>query len=83
MGILDKGEKLTTEQVRLTLNEYLGKDVVIKYSLGRNKYEKYHAQIKKLYKNVFIVEIKESKIKNEIKSFSYSDVITKTIKIGQ
>ena len=74
---------MTTEQIRLTLNEFLGKDVVIKYSLGRNKYEKYHAQIKKLYKNVFLVEIKESKIKNEIKSFSYSDIITKTIKIDK
>ena len=81
--ILDEGEFVTTEQIRLRLNEFLNKDVVIKYSLGRNKYEKYNAKIKKLYKNVFLVEIKESKIKNEIKSFSYSDVITKTIKIDQ
>ena len=74
---------MTTDQIRLTLNKFLDKDVVIKYNLGRNKYEKYHAIIKKLYKNVFIVEIKESKIKNEIKSFSYSDIITKTIKIDK
>ena len=60
---------MTAEQVRLKLNEFLGKEVIIKCSLGRNKYEKYTAKIK------------ESKIKNEIKSFSYSDVITKTIRI--
>lgn len=72
---------MTVAQIRLKLNEFLGKDVVIKYSLGRNKYEKYNAKIKELYTNVFLVEIKESKIKNEIKSFSYSDIITKTIKI--
>ena len=57
---------MTTDQIRLTLNKFLDKDVVIKYNLGRNKYEKYHATIKKLYKNVFIVEIKESKIKIEL-----------------
>ena len=67
---------MTVEQIRLKLNDFLGKDVVIKCSLGRNKYEKYNAKIKELYKNVFLVEIKESKIKNEIMSFSYSDIIT-------
>ncbi len=72
---------MTIEQIRGNLNEHLGKKVIIKYNLGRNKYEKYHAKIKELYKNVFIVELIESKIKNEVKSFSYSDIITKTIKI--
>ncbi len=81
LGTLDEEEFVTVEQIRCRLHEYLGKDVIIKCSLGRNKYEKYNAKIKELYKNVFLVEIKESKIKNEIKSFSYSDVITKTIKI--
>ena len=72
---------MTIEQIRGNLNNYIGKDVVIKYNLGRNKYEKYKAKITNLYNNIFSVEIKESKIKNEIKTFSYSDIITKTIKI--
>lgn len=72
---------MTVEQIRGNLNNYIGKDVVIKYNLGRNKYEKYKAKITKLYNNIFSVEIMESKIENEIKTFSYSDIITKTIKI--
>ena len=72
---------MTVEQIRIRLNDYLGKNVVIKYNLGRNKYEKYTVKIKELYKNIFLVELLESKIKNEIKSFSYSDIITKTIRI--
>ena len=44
---------MTVEQIRLKLNDFLGKDVIIKCSLGRNKYEKYNAKIKELYKNVF------------------------------
>ena len=72
---------MTIEQVRIHLNDYVGKKVVIKYNLGRNKYEKYSATIKELYKNIFLVEVMETNLKKEIKSFSYSDIITKTIKI--
>ncbi len=64
-------------EVRRKLNDYIGEKVTIKYNLGRNKYEKYHVTIKELYENVFLVELNN----NEKKSFSYTDVITKTIKI--
>ena len=60
------------------LNCYLGQEVTIKYNLGRNKYEKYRVRIKELYSNIFLVELKEDK---QVKSFSYNDIITKTIKI--
>lgn len=63
-------------QIREKLNDYVGEEVVIKYSLGRNKYEKYNVVIKELYENIFIVESDNIK-----KSFSYKDVLTNTIKI--
>ncbi|MCI5835660.1 MAG: Veg family protein [Firmicutes bacterium] len=65
--------------VKEKLNSHIGKEAIIKYSLGRNKYEKYKVVIKELYKNIFLVEVKDEN--KEIKSFTYSDVITKTIKI--
>ena len=65
--------------VKEKLNSHIGKEAIIKYSLGRNKYEKYKVVIKQLYKNIFLVEVKDEN--KEIKSFTYSDVITKTIKI--
>ncbi len=64
-------------QVRGKLNDYIGEEVTIKYNLGRNKYEKYKVTIKELYENVFLVELNN----NSKKSFTYTDVITKTIKI--
>ncbi len=64
-------------QIRGKLNDYIGEEVTIKYNLGRNKYEKYKVTIKELYKNVFLVELNN----NCKKSFTYTDVITKTIKI--
>ncbi len=67
---------MTIDDVKEKLNKYVGNKVIINYNLGRNKYEQYEATIKELYNYVFIVEFG-----SEIKSFSYSDVITKTIKI--
>lgn len=64
------------EYIKNELNKHIGEDVFIKYNLGRNKYEEYNVKIKKLYNNVFTVESND-----EIKSFSYNDIITKTIKI--
>ncbi len=71
---------LTVHTVKEELNKHIGDEVTIKYNLGRNKFEKYHVRLKKLYDHVFTVELEKLKTK-QIKSFSYSDVITKTIKI--
>ena len=69
---------MTKSEIMEKLNNHIGSYVTIKYNLGRNKYEKYHVKIKELYNNIFLVELKDDNI---IKSFSYNDVITKTIKI--
>ena len=66
----------TIDRVKEVLKEHIGDIVTINYDLGRNKYESYDVRIKDLYQHVFTVELKDM-----IKSFSYSDVITKTIKI--
>ena len=67
---------MTVSSVKKDLLDHLGDVVKIKYSLGRNKYEEYEAIVKELYDYVFLLE-------NDYgtKSFSYIDVITKTIKI--
>jgi len=70
---------MTVEKLRKELQEHIGKEVIIKYNLGRNKVEKYNVVIKELYNYVFLVELNNNY--NEVKSFSYSDIITKTIKI--
>ncbi len=67
---------MTVSSVKKDLLDHLGDVVKIKYSLGRNKYEEYEAIVKELYDYVFLLE-------NDYgtKSFSYIDVITKTIRI--
>lgn len=70
---------MTIESVKEKLTNHIGDVVTIKYNLGRNKYEEYDVIIKEIYSHIFLVELAEKKF---IKSFSYTDVITKTIKIN-
>ena len=65
------------DEIKNKLGSYIGHEVTIKYNLGRNKFEKYNVTIKELYDNVFLVESSSK----EKKSFSYIDILTKTIKI--
>lgn len=67
---------MTVSSVKKDLLDHLGDVVKIKYNLGRNKYEEYEAIVKELYDYVFLLENNYG-----TKSFSYIDVITKTIKI--
>lgn len=75
LDILDKTvcDNITMRKI---LSKYLGQRVLIEYNLGRNKIEKYEGIIKKLYNVIFIIDVNGG-----TKSFSYSDLITKTIKI--
>ena len=63
---------MTIEKIKKELNNHLGQNVKIKYNLGRNKFEEYDVTIKELY-NIN---------NNQLKAFSYSDIITKTIRIN-
>lgn len=78
--IQDKEDYVTVEKVKEDLINHLGNEAVIKCNLGRNKFEKYHVTIKEIYNHIFLVEVL-NKNQKFIKSFSYSDVITKIIKI--
>ena len=71
---------MTISQIKNDLNKHIGDSAIIKCNLGRNKYEKYHVIIKELYNNVFLVET-EGNLYTQTKSFSYIDIITKTINI--
>jgi uncharacterized protein Veg len=76
--ILDR-RGMTLQEIKDKVNDNVGNDVVIRYNMGRNRIEKYKVRIRETYKNIFIVESFGEKFK--VKSFSYTDIITKTIKI--
>lgn len=71
---------MTLQEIKNKVNNNIGNEVTIRYNIGRNRIEKYNVKIKEAYKNIFIVET-NNKNNIEIKSFTYTDVMTKTIKI--
>lgn len=71
---------MTIQEIKNDMKLHMGENATIKCSLGRNKYEKYNVKIKEIYNNIFLVELLDSD--GIVKSFSYSDIITKTIKIN-
>ena len=55
----------------------IGSRIVIIYYGSRNRKEKYIGLLDKIYSNVFTIRL----FNGDIKSFSYSDILTKTIQI--
>lgn len=70
-----QGRLCSNEMIKNYLLPHVGKRVKIKYYLGRNKYESFYAKIVSVYNCLFLV-----KLDNDIiKSFSFSDIVTKKI----
>lgn len=69
---------MTIKKIKEDLYNHKGSNAIIRCDLGRNKIEEYNVVINDLYNHVFTVKLKN----DELKSFSYSDIITKTIKIN-
>ncbi len=62
------------EKIKEEISNMIGEKVLAKIDIGRNKYEYIEGIILNAYPFLFTI-----KTDNEIKSFSYSDVLTKNI----
>jgi len=65
---------MNIDKLKNKILELKGKKLKIKVYLGRNKYEYYEGYIEKMYPNILCL-----KTNNGIKSFSYSDIATKSV----
>ncbi len=68
---------MTIYEYKKEIFDHVGDEVKIRCNLGRNKYEEYTATIKELYYYVFLVECEPG----YTKSFTYTDMLTKAIRI--
>lgn len=62
--------------IKKEIESNVGKKVIGKLNIGRNKYENFEGIINASYPFLFTIELD-----NEIKSFSYSDLLTKTLEL--
>lgn len=68
---------LTISKIKHILTKLLGTRVKVFYYGGRNKKERFCGIICGVYKNIFTIKLDNG----NVKSFSYSDVLIKTVKI--
>ncbi len=68
---------MTIEKIKNNIDNKLGDNVKIVYNGSRNKKEEYSGVITETYNYIFIVKLES----DEVKSFSYRDVLTNTIEI--
>jgi len=67
------------KKIKDNMEEHIGEEVKIIFNGGRNRIEEYNAVITQMYNFVFVVKLKNDI--NELKSFTYSDILTQTIEI--
>lgn len=68
---------MTLKKIKDNISNNLGKKVKIIYNGSRNRKEEYKGILTEVYNYIFIVRLDT----DEVKSFSYSDVLTSTIEI--
>lgn len=68
---------MTIKKIKDDIFKNINKDVKIIYNGSRNRKEEYNGIIKEVYNYIFIVKLDT----DEVKSFSYSDVLTNTVQI--
>lgn len=68
---------MTIDKIKTNITKDKGKKVKIKINGSRNKKEEYNGIIEEVYNCIFTVKDEKKKLK----SFSYSDILTKTVEI--
>ncbi len=65
---------MNIDKIKNQIIKLRDKRLKVKINIGRNKHEYYDGYIKEIYPNLFTIETSKG-----IKSFTYSDVVTKVI----
>ncbi len=65
--------------LKTDITENIGQKVIVKGTLGRNKYFEEKATIEKTYPNLFIVKYDEN---DRNVTYSYTDVLTRTVEVS-
>ncbi len=66
-------------KIKEEMETNIGKEVKVVFNGGRNKIEEFDATIIEVYSSIFIVKLDNAI--NELKSFTFADVLTKTVEI--
>ncbi len=69
---------MNKNKAKAIISSYKGKLISFKYNGARNQNEEFEGYIENMYNAVFTIKMKEKEV---IKTFSYNDVINKSLQI--
>ncbi|MDD6879056.1 MAG: Veg family protein [bacterium] len=70
---------MNIKKIKTSIEKNLGKELRFKFNGSRNQTEEFDGIIEKVYNYVFTIKISNNN--NQIKSFSYNDVLTENLEI--
>lgn len=70
---------MTINNIKLDLEKNKGKVLKFKFNGSRNQTEEFFGRIENLYNYIFVVRLENSS--DQIKSFSYADILTESLQI--
>lgn len=73
--------KHTLHQIRKNIEENLGRKVILRANKGRKKVVIREGIIENTYPSIFVIKIDDSYNNTTRVSYSYSDVLTSTVKL--
>lgn len=68
----------TISEIKVALRDNIGNRVQLQTNKGRKKYKIAHGVIKDIYPSLFVVQVDDGQVERTV-SFSYADVLTKTV----
>lgn len=68
----------TISEIKVALKDNIGNRVQLQTNKGRKKYKIAHGVIKDIYPSLFVVQVDDGHAERTV-SFSYADVLTKTV----
>lgn len=71
----------TLNNIRLSLEKHIGRKIVLKANKGRKQIVTKEGILETLYPNVFVVKLDGAKSAGNRVSYSYSDLLTETVKL--
>ena len=70
------------DMIKNELSEHIGKSVIVKANRGRKRIVTRKGILKSVYPSLFVVTISSEGLADRNISFTYSDVLTSTVKIA-
>lgn len=71
----------TLDNIRLSLEKHLGKRIILKANKGRKQITTKRGILENVYPSVFIVKLEASGSGYQRVSYSYSDLLTESVKL--